>query len=170
MAEMRALLGRLEALQCEGIGVRAETERYFLGIPDEDAAPGLFVSRNGLRGPPEQGGYVLRDSRKLSDGEESRVCGDIESIITFFEHEPGWRDVTTLKDLRRMLTWVRAEHQLTELSLETLAAVLDEMGRKKDPARRGEWETVNGKVRELIRKIKEAMASGYRVPVQTSKP
>jgi hypothetical protein len=69
-----------------------------------------------------------------------------------------------------MLTWVRTEHELTELSLETLAAVLDELGRKKDPARRGEWETVNEKVRGLIRETKAAMASGYRVPVQTPKP
>jgi hypothetical protein len=135
------------------------------------ARPFNFFSRNGVRGPPEQGGYILQDSWKLSsDVVVRRVCGDIESIITFFEHNPDLRDVNILQDLRTMLEHVKANHELSELSLETLQVVLSEMDRKKDPLRRGEWETVNTMVRGLIRDIKSGMASGYRVPMRKSKP
>ena len=104
----------------------------------------------------EAAGCTLAECWHLH-GLGGKVCGDIQRMIAFFEHDPDWWETILLKDLKKMLTRVKEENTLTHFSLETLLDTLVALQRKKDANRRAEWEVVERLVRDLICDTKTAL-------------
>ena len=144
MAEMRGMLRRMKGLS-------------FLGMRQEI----IDWRRNA-----EAGGYTVADSWALSSVNKRRVCGDMESIIKFFEENPDWRDVTYVDDLKTRLKRVEEDNEVSEFCLETLLDVKEAMPHKKVEQRRTEWERVERLVRDLIRDAKAGMTNGHRVKMK----